>query len=242
MAVQTGGFAGFEPAALQFLADLATNNERSWFQPRKAEYEALLKRPMEALVEALAERFAARGIPLLAEPRRSVSRIHRDTRFAKDKSPYKTRVYARFPWVGRGGDHDLADEEARSPSGYVHVMPGQSYVGGGLWRPERPRLEAFRQALLDDPDAVRTALERPRFVEVFGSVTSHETYTRVPRGFPPDHPLADLARAKDVTFGRPLSDAEVGSPALPDLLADAYEAAVSVLAFLASLGEPRGAR
>ena len=169
MAVQTGGFAGFEPAALQFLADLATNNERSWFQPRKAEYEALLKRPMEALVEALAERFAARGIPLLAEPRRSVSRIHRDTRFAKDKSPYKTRVYARFPWVGRGGDHDLADEEARSPSGYVHVMPGQSYVGGGLWRPERPRLEAFRQALLDDPDAVRTALERPRFVEVFVS-------------------------------------------------------------------------
>jgi uncharacterized protein (TIGR02453 family) len=242
MAVKTGGFVGFGPAALQFLADLATNNERSWFQPRKAEYEALLKEPMEALVEALAERFMARGIPLIADPRRSVSRIYRDTRFAKDKSPYKTRVYARFPWVGPGGDQDSDDEGAHGSSAYVHVMPGQSYVGGGLWRPERPRLEAFRQALLDDPDGVRAALERPRFVEVFGPVTSHETYKRVPAGFPPDHPLADLARAKDVTFGRSLSDAEVGSPALPDLLVDAYEAAVPVLAFLASLGEPRGAR
>jgi uncharacterized protein (TIGR02453 family) len=103
-------FMGFRPEAIDFLVDLAQNNERAWFQPRKADYERLLKAPMEALVTALADRFATRGIPLEADPKRAVSRIYRDTRFAKDKSPYKTNVYARFPWIGARSDHDASDE------------------------------------------------------------------------------------------------------------------------------------
>ena len=80
-------FTGFEPEAIQFLADLAQNNDRAWFQPRKAEFERLLKEPMEAMIAALAEAFAARGVPMLADPKRSPFRIYRDTRFSKDKSP-----------------------------------------------------------------------------------------------------------------------------------------------------------
>ena len=106
MVIETTAFSGFRPEAIDFLAELAQNNDRAWFQPRKEEYERLLKTPMEALVAALADRFAARGLPLEADPKRAVSRIYRDTRFAKDKSPYKTNVYARFPWVGRGSGHD----------------------------------------------------------------------------------------------------------------------------------------
>ena len=94
MANATRSFTGFRPEAIQFLADLAANNERDWFQPRKADYERLLKEPLEALCSALALRFEARGIPLRADPSGSPFRIYRDVRFSKDKSPYKTHVSA----------------------------------------------------------------------------------------------------------------------------------------------------
>jgi uncharacterized protein (TIGR02453 family) len=236
MVTDTAAFAGFRPEAIDFLAELAQNNDRAWFQPRKDDYERLLKAPMEALVVALGERFEARGLPLEADPKRAVSRIYRDTRFAKDKSPYKTNVYARFPWIGRGSDHDSSDEGAHGPGGYFNVMPGESYVGGGMWQPEKPRLDAFRAAVLDDPDRVRAALEEPAFVAEFGSVESHDSLKRVPPGFPPDHPMAELFRYKDVVFGHELSDNEIRSPGLPDILADAFAAAVPVFRFLSALG------
>jgi uncharacterized protein (TIGR02453 family) len=235
MVIETNAFTGFRPEAIDFLAELGQNNDRSWFQPRKADYERLLREPMEALVAALSERFEARGLPLEADPKRSVSRIYRDTRFAKDKSPYKTNVYARFPWIGRGSDHDSSDDGAHGPSGYFNVMPGESYVGGGMWRPEKPRLDAFRAAVLDEPDRVRAALEDPAFLAEFGPVHSHDSLKRVPPGLPPDHPMAELFRYKDVLFGHQLSDDEIRSPELPDILADAYAAAVPVFRFLATL-------
>ncbi len=88
MAVASTTFTGFRPEAIDLLADLAQNNDRAWFQPRKADYERLLKEPMEALVAAFADQFAAREIPLRADPKRSIFRIYRDTRFSKDKSPH----------------------------------------------------------------------------------------------------------------------------------------------------------
>jgi uncharacterized protein (TIGR02453 family) len=236
MVVETSTFTGFRPEAIDFLAELAQNNDRAWFQPRKSDYERLLKEPMEALVTALADRFEARGLPLQADPKRSVSRIYRDTRFAKDKSPYKSNIYARFPWVGKGSDHDASDEGAQGPGGYFNVMPGESYVGGGMWMPEKPRLDAFRAAILDEPDRVRAALEDPGFLAEFGPVHSHDSLKRVPPGLPPDHPMAELFRYKDVIFGRNLSDDEVHSPELPDILTNAYAAAVPVFRFLSTLG------
>ena len=120
----TPPFEGFRPEAIAFLADLAANNDRAWFTPRKAEYERLLKVPLAALCTALADRFAARGLPLTADPVRSPFRIYRDVRFGKDKSPYKTAASARFMSPGGG------------PGAYFHLEPGEIYAGGGLWRPE----------------------------------------------------------------------------------------------------------
>ena len=98
----TDTFTGFSPDAIQFLVDLAENNDRAWFTPRKADYERLLKGPLEALCVALDERFRARSIPLSADPARSPFRIYRDVRFSKDKSPYKTNISASFPWAASG--------------------------------------------------------------------------------------------------------------------------------------------
>src|SRR6185369_17626606 len=222
-------FTGFTPAAIQFLADLAENNDRAWFQPRKAEFERLLKQPMEAMIAALSERLAARGVPMLADPQRSPFRIYRDTRFSKDKSPYKTHLGASFPWVEAapdteaGGSHDA---RAHGNGGYFHFQPGEMYVGGGMWQMDKPRIEAFRVTVRDDPDRVREVFGTPAFAAWFGAPSSHEELKRVPPGYPQEHPLADMFRWKDVVFGRRLADAEVLSADLPDRLAEGYATAM----------------
>ena len=225
-------FAGFTHEALQFLADLAANNERAWFAPRKTDYERLLKHPLEALCVELGERFAARNIPLVADPAHSPFRIYRDTRFSKDKSPYKPYVSASFPWRDGG------------PGGYFSLRPGEIYLGGGLWHPDPAVLAAWRAAVATRPEEIHAALEDPGFVAAFGQVEG-DRLKRTPAGFPSDHPDAALLKLKDVTFHRRLSDAQALSAGLPDELADGFAAAVPVLRLLAGLqgatDTPRGA-
>jgi uncharacterized protein (TIGR02453 family) len=225
-------FTGFTPEAIQFLADLAENNDRAWFQPRKADFERLLKEPLEALCSELAERFRARGLPLHADPARSPFRIYRDVRFAKDKSPYKTNIGANFPFV----EEDAASVERRGVSGYFHFSPGEIFVGGGMWHPEPARLAAFRQAVVADPAGVRAMFDDGAFVTQFGDPSREgHSLTRVPKGFPADHPEAELLKLKDVVFGRRLDDREAFSPRLVDLVVEALEAGVPVMRFLARL-------
>ena len=236
MAVAARPFAGFTLDAIQFLTELAQNNDRAWFQPRKADYERLLKEPLEALCVALADELSARGIPLEADPRRSPFRIYRDTRFSRDKSPYKTHLGARFPWVeGLGRAGDPLDAGTHGNGGYFNFQPGEMYAGGGMWMAEKPRLDALRRAIVESPDRVREALEEPAFVAWFGGVHTHDSFKRVPTGWPQDHLMADMFRWKDVVFGRRLSDEEVCSPSLPGLLADGYATALPVFRFLATL-------
>lgn len=213
-------FEGFRQEAIAFLADLAANNDRAWFTPRKGEYEALLKRPMEALCAALGARFAVRGLPLTADPVRSPFRIYRDVRFSKDKSPYKTAASARFAAAGGG------------PGAYFPLEPGEIYAGGGLWRPDRSVLAAWRRLVDAEPETVRAAITDPTFVAVFGSL-SGDRLTRVPAGYPKEHPAADLLVLKDQVFSTRLSDADVCSASLPDTLADLYAAARPVWTMLA---------
>ena len=228
-----GTFTGFSREAMQFLVDLALNNERTWFQPRKSEYERLLKEPLEALCTDLAEEFEKRGVPLRSDPKRSPFRIYRDVRFSKDKSPYKTHVATSFPWVGEGLATSAGEPE-RHGGGYFHLSPESSYMGGGMWHPEPARLAAFRRAVHEQPEKTMAALEdkgfRARFEPVHG-----DSMKRMPLGYPPDHPHADLLKLKDVTFGRELAEKEVLSASLPAILADDFAYAVPVMRFLASL-------
>jgi uncharacterized protein (TIGR02453 family) len=220
----TPPFEGFSRDAIQFLADLALHNERTWFQPRKGDYERLLKEPLEALCAALGERFEASGLPLRADPARSPFRIYRDVRFSADKSPYKTHVSASFPWAGEGG----------GVGAYFHFQPGEMLAGGGMWHPEPAQLAAWRRVVDTDLDTVRAALESPEFASTFGHV-SGDSLKRVPTGFAADHPGAELLKLKDVTFGRNLSDDDVLSPGLPDVLSSTFAASIPVLRLLARL-------
>ena len=231
-------FTGFTREAIDFLADLATNNDRAWFQPRKADYERLIKRPLEGLCVVLAEQFRERGIPLVSDPARSPFRIYRDTRFSKDKSPYKTAVAASFGWAGDGDEaagRSHADN-VHASGGYFHLQPGEIYVGGGVWHPEPSWLKGFRDRVVDDYDGFRAIVEAPAFRDTFGSVGDDgESLKRVPSGYPPDHPAADLLRKKNVTFGRRLSDADATSPDLPSVIAESFAVGTPLLRYLATI-------
>jgi uncharacterized protein (TIGR02453 family) len=218
------GFTGFRPEALGFLVELALNNDRSWFGPRKAEYEALLKEPLERLCAALDAEFRARGVPLAADPARSPFRIYRDVRFSKDKSPYKTNVGASFPWIGNGG----------GVGGYFHLEPGAVFVGGGMWHPSPARLTAWRNAVVEDREGVHAVLDETAFRVAFGTVEG-DRLKRGPTGYSPVDPDLELLKLKDVTFGRPLSDADILAPDLPATIAEALGPAVPLLRLLAGL-------
>lgn len=236
----TSTFTGFRPEAVEFLAELAANNERAWFQPRKADYERLLKEPLEALCAALDETFRARGIPLRADPAKSPFRIYRDVRFAKDKSPYKTNIGASFPWAG----DETADPDGRSHTanvhssgGYFHLSPGEIYVGGGYWHPEKPWIDAFRQQLIADPAGFHALIDAPDFQATFGGLSRDgHVLQRVPAGYTADHPEAEILKLKDVIFGRRLSDDEAHSADLPDTIATTFATAVPLLRRLATIG------
>ena len=227
-------FAGFSPDGVQFLADLAEHNDRAWFQPRKAEFDRLLKEPLAALCVALEERFAAGGVPLHADPAKSPFRIYRDVRFSKDKSPYKTNIGASFAYVERDADGTAKLESGRRGGGYFHLSPGEIFVGGGMWHPEPGPLGAWRRLVVENNGAVHAAIDDPAFVSRFGNVGGDRA-KRIPGGYPSDHPDAALLTLKDVTFGRRLDDREVFSPDLPDILADDLATAVPLLRLLASL-------
>ncbi len=144
-------FEGFRQEALDFLVSLALNNERSWFQPRKAEYERLLKDPLERFCVALGEELSARGIPFSADAR-SPFRIYRDVRFSKDKSPYKTNVGASFPWTGEGG----------GVGGYFHLEPGAAFTGGGMYHPSTGPPRGLEERRHDRPRRRPRGDRRPR--------------------------------------------------------------------------------
>ncbi len=218
-----GEFRGFTRDAIDFMAELAAHNDRSWFQPRKAEFERLLKRPLEALCVELDERFKRREMPLLSDPVRSPFRIYRDVRFSPNKSPYTTHVSAGFPWFDDGG-----------VGCYFHFEPGEMLCGGGMWAPVPAKLAEWRRLIDRDCVAARALVDDPTFVAAWGKVEGSAA-RRMPPGFAADHPAADLLRMKEVMFNRRLSDADVLSPELPDILADYFAAALPLIRILAGL-------
>src|SRR5262249_27328389 len=144
-------FSAFPKEGLQFLRSLKRNNNREWFQKHRANYETHVKQPMIDLIEALHAAFQEFAPEMMASPKASAYRIHRDTRFSKDKSPYKTHVAAVFPRSGLG-KHEGAGF-------YVHIAPEDLLVGGGLYMPLPEDLSAVRGHILENPKAFLRIVE-----------------------------------------------------------------------------------
>jgi uncharacterized protein (TIGR02453 family) len=184
-------FPGFPEEALTFFRGLERNNRREWFQPRKPVFDEQVKRPMLELVAALnseIQRFAPMHV---TEPESAIYRIYRDTRFSKDKKPYKTHVAAYFP--RRGMDRHTA-------SGYyVGISHKEVAVGGGLYMPTPEILRAVRNRIAERHAEFRKLLQSKPLGKLLGELHG-EQLSRVPKGFAADHAAADLLRYKQFFF------------------------------------------
>jgi uncharacterized protein (TIGR02453 family) len=197
-------FAGFPPDAFAFLRALAAEQSKPWFEANRQRYENAVRAPLAALVETLAARFEEVGVPLLGDARRSLFRVHRDVRFSKDKSPYKTHAGAVM--FRQGG--------SRQPNGvlYVHIQPRESFAAAGFYMPEPAMLNALRAAIRDRPQAWRAVV---RALEASGlALSDGDPLTRMPRGYEhmAETDMAPAIRKRSFLVRTKLTQALLGKP------------------------------
>ncbi len=199
-------FLGFSPAALKFLRDLAKNNERSWFVPRKHIYEAELLQPLQALVADVADALRKAKIPVGADPTRPTFRVYRDIRFSPDKRPYKTNLGAYMPSTG---GHD------EQGGLYIHIQPKQSFIAIAFYQLDKQQLTRWRTAMAKDPKRFQTMLRALARNGLTLSV-EHVSLKRMPRGFEAnaDSQIERYFRMDSFTVGEQLSDKDVSSKRL----------------------------
>jgi len=175
------------PEGLTFLRNLARHNDRDWFQPRKAIFEAELKEPMLAIIRKITDAMTTFAPNHVRPAEKSLFRIYRDTRFANDKRPYKTHVAAWWSHQGL--------EKTSGAGYYFHISAKEVIVAAGAYMPEKDQLAQIRHWLLDNHTEfrklLRSAALRKAFVEFEGNAL-----TRPPKGFPKDHPAIDLIQYK----------------------------------------------
>ena len=212
----------FTPKSLSFLRALKRNNARDWFHARRDDYEAHVRGPMVAVVERLAEDFRKVAPEFSADPKTSIFRQWRDTRFSEDKAPLKTNVAATFPnrTLGRMNGAGL----------YFEVAPTWVWIGGGIYAPDAPQLQAIRHHLCDRHAELDRILRAPAFKKLGG--LKGDRLSRVPRGFAKDHPAADLLQQKQFLGAREESAAFATSPTFYKQLLATFTALVPLCRFL----------
>ncbi|HEY0916193.1 MAG TPA: DUF2461 domain-containing protein [Solimonas sp.] len=230
--------AYFTPELFKFLKALKRNNSREWFHANKDRYEEQVRGPalrliadMEGPLRSLSEQIVANPKPVGG----SLFRIHRDTRFASDKTPYKTHVgitfyHAATKAMHRGDAGNAAMGRLDAPVLYLHLEPGECFTGGGIWHPQPDSLKRIRNYLLNNPaswkQATRSAAFRKHW-ELGG-----DSLSRPPKGYDPTHELIEDLKRKDFIASTPLSDEDILSPGLPQLLMKRYKDVVPLCDWL----------
>lgn len=222
-------FASFvsmlQSSTLKFLKDLSKNNDRSWFEKNRSKYENA-KLDFETFVQAVLDRHSKRDEDLKElVAKKCTFRINRDIRFSKNKSPYKTNFGAS---MDRGGKKSIY------AGYYIHVEPGKSFVGGGLWMPMPHEMKKVRQEIdycFDEFNGIVTA---KKFKSVYKELYTGEDVklVKVPQGFEKDNPAAEYLKLKSWLAMRELTDAEVLSKDLLKKTTEAYEVLQPMIKFL----------
>jgi uncharacterized protein (TIGR02453 family) len=215
----------FTNATFRFQRELARNNNRTWFAANRQRYEDVLRQPFLRLIADMQAPLAKISAHYRADPRPqggSLFRIHRDTRFRSDKTPYKTWAGARFAHERR--------REVEAPSFYLHVQPGDCFAGGGLWHPESPTLKKIRAFLADNPAAWKKAVHRSVFRERFEFWG--EPLKRPPRGFDRAHELIEDIKRRNFAAGAAIADSVVTSDELLPLVVDTFKRIAPMVDYL----------
>jgi uncharacterized protein (TIGR02453 family) len=215
--------AYFSEESLKFLRALKRNNRREWFDPRKAQFEAVLKAPMLKVVEGVTAAMAAFAPDHVRPAQKCMMRIYRDTRFSNDKTPYKTQVAA---WWSR---HGL--EKTSGGGFYFHLSANDLTIAAGVYMPEREQLMAIRTFLLEHHAELRHLLADKKLRKFF-ALDHGEMLSRPPKGFPKEHPAMDLLKCRQWAVFVKLPVEEALEPALVKTIVMHYRAAAPLVGLL----------
>jgi uncharacterized protein (TIGR02453 family) len=208
-------FKGFPAEGLEFLRELKRNNDREWFTPRKEVYETQVREPMLELVSAVHAEMLRFAPGYVGEPKKCVYRVYRDTRFSKDKTPYKTHIAASM-WSNALGKMSGAGF-------YFSISPDDVEIGGGLYAPDPAQMLAVRQYIAENHKAFRKTIHG----ELWG-----ESSARAPKGFDPEHPAIDLIRHKHFVLLNSPQPAIAGTPKLLPEIVRTFESIAPFVEFL----------
>jgi uncharacterized protein (TIGR02453 family) len=217
------GFPGFPAEGMAFLRALQKNNRREWFQPRKQIYEEQVKAPMIELVRRVTAAMLDFAPDYVREPEKAIFRIYRDTRFSKDKTPYKTHIAAVF--------HRRGMEKESGGGLYFAISPKEVEVAGGIYMPAPPTLLAVRTHLAEHYEKFRVLIHDRGLRKLLGEMQG-EQLTRVPKGFCAEHPAADLLRHKQFLFYVLLDPSLATTPKLESEVVKRFRAMMPFLEFL----------
>jgi uncharacterized protein (TIGR02453 family) len=215
----------FTPKLFSFLRDLEANNDREWFKANQDRYEADVREPALAFINDFAVPLGKISEHFVADSRKvggSLFRIQRDTRFAKDKTPYKTNTGMQFRHV--------MGKDAHAPGFYVHIEPGACFMGVGLWRPDTKTAYQIRRHIDEHPTEWKRATRGKRFTDVFA--LEGDALVRPPRGYEEDHPLIEDLKRKDFIASTRLAQRQVTADTFMRDVTDNCKRAVPFMRFL----------
>lgn len=225
-------FAGFKPETIKFLEELRNNNNRAWFNDNKARYEERVLDVALQFIQSMQEplsRFAPR---FTAVPKRmggSLMRVYRDTRFSKNKLPYKTNIGMQFR-------HEQA-KDVHAPGYYVHIDPDEVFLGAGLWMPEAEPLSGIRRRIADKPDEWQGIVKDRKFARNFE--LSGTSLSRPPRGFDKDHPCIEDIKRKSFIAIKSMSHNDILSAQFIRKVETSFKKATPFMQFLCkAVGAP----
>ena len=218
-------YASFDPETLSFLEELAANNNREWFKENKGRYEEQVLdvalrfiQSMQGPLHELAPRFVAMPTRVGG----SLMRVYRDTRFSKNKTPYKTNIGIQFR-------HEQA-KDVHSPGYYVHIDPEQVFLGVGMWRPDSEPLLGIRERIAARPAEWQRAVGERSFKRHFD--LGGEVLKRPPRGFDSEHECIDDIKRKSFIAVRNLEVGECLKPRFQRTVESTFRMAEPFMRFL----------
>ena len=218
-------FGGFPAGFFKFYKELIKNNERDWFNANKDRYLDDVVAPSLAFIAAMEPKLKKVSPYFTAVAKRSggsLMRIYRDTRFSKNKQPYKTNLGIHFR-------HEMG-KDVHAPGFYFHYSPKEVFLGSGIWHPDRDPLKKIRIAIDDQGARWKRLKNNKKFKEFFE--LSGESLKRHPRDFDPDHKLIEDIKRKDFIAMCSLKAADMKSPEIVDLVIDRYKRSMPLVRFL----------
>jgi uncharacterized protein (TIGR02453 family) len=210
---------------LRFLKDLKKNNNKEWFDENREKYEAA-KEDFASFIQSVIDKFCKTDTTLSAlTAKNCLFRINRDIRFSKDKTPYKTNFGASINAGGKKGN---------KAGYYLHVEPGQSFIGGGIYHPMPEDLKKVRQEIDYNFEEFKKLISNKKFKNVYGDVRKNEelSLSRPPKGYDENNPAIEYIRLKSVIAMASLSDADLTDKKFSAKVIGAFEALHPMILFI----------